>query len=258
MENNATRKNDAQIAYSFFYLLFLYLGVKLLPLEEWISNEIISMSLLAVLLLGVLYLGIKECKKAKVSFFKPLTKKNVWLLPLLLGCLVNFLFVWCFSQKPEVNINGSNLAFDILNGLIGAGIEEIIFRGLALSFFLRVFSKRWELKSILLSALLFSLMHTINFLGNPYMNVVVQLGYTFIMGLILGVVDVVSDSLIFPYIGHLCFNLFNMTLFSVFYQLEITWQYVLFCSVFSALLLIYAFWVYHYSRKKEKDAPASI
>ena len=250
---NNTAKNSL---YSFLYLLSFYLGIKLLPLKSWCGSLTWLSSLIFIALyLIIIFLEIYESKKLNVSFEKKKHINYLFLLPLILGCMSNFLYCWFFNVSSTTYINDvSSFIFDSILCLLGVIIEEYLFRYIFL-FFLDNYLKESKYKNlflILLSSIAFSLMHCINFYGNNPINVLLQLGYTFALGLIFSYIMLSFDNIYVAIIGHFLFNYLNTNLFISFYSVETNYKYILFSLGICLFVLIYLVLIFYLNRRKQK------
>lgn len=188
-------------------------------------------------------------------------KTNVWtcLLSAVAGIVSVIGFIWliegCFVamftamgiETSSVSLPLDNVGWYFLNLLILAVVpaicEELIFRGMIFQGLKERFSK---VGSVLLSALLFALMH----------QNIVQLIYPFILGCVLAVVMDRTNNLLYPMIIHFFNNFTTITISflvninAIDLSFNITWWFVL-LAIFLAGLTCVVFWLLdkYYLRK---------
>lgn len=249
----AMKKETQNALLSFFYLLCLYLAVQLLPLSRWIPIHwvvtLVKIALEALLIL----LSIHEIRKGKMIWPKERIS-FLFSLPFLLVCVSNLLYAWIF-RLPLERGGTEDFLLQTIEYLFSTTLEEMIFRIVLIYCFLLIFEKKKEKKelSLLLSALCFSLMHAINFFGNDPLSVLMQMGYTFYLGVLLGFFALYMDTYLLPSFAHFLFNFLNNTLFSyLFPGVEITLSYVLFSVGIGVLVLLYFIFVYILKVKKKE------
>lgn len=225
--------------YSIIYLICLILLVNSLPFGLLIKNEnILFVINLIIKIASIIYIlfYIKKEELNKIETQK-LTSSSLRLIPLLLLCFSNFIVV-LFQQSSfitEIDI------FAIISGLIiavGTGIiEELLFRSQVLEEFLK---KKSPFKAILYSSLIFGSVHLLNIssLGS-IPTILVQVVYTFFLGLVLGFVYINTKNIIIPITFHILFNFVNDIL--VINLFEIEWNLIFFIVniLIGALLTIY-------------------
>ena len=250
-------KTNKNLLITFLYLLCFYLAICLFPFSRYIQLEWLS-SLIDLLVRTIFLLWVFfEVKRSKLPFLIKSNRKisYLFLLPFVICFLSNFIWAFLSKAEPISNIAGGVFYIDLITVIVSASIEELLFRFLLLSFFLNLFKnkKRGEIIAVLLSALSFSLMHCINFYGNPPLAVVSQLGYTLILGFILGILSVKYDNLITPIIGHCLYNIFNMTLFTFFFQIDYSLEYYIYSIVLGVVAVLYSLVIYNIRINKEKN-----
>lgn len=250
-----TMKEKRNLILSFFYLLCLYLAVQLLPLQDWISLVWLRILVKGLLDSVILFLALYETYRAKPFTCK--REMNPWLfLPFIFVAGSNFIYAFLYL-KPSVQFESSVFFTSLIDLTLCVILEELLFRNLLLEFFIQLFTDK-KLKdelSILCSAISFSLMHAINFFGNPVGSVFSQLGYTFFLGLAFGYMALFSENHFLPSIAHFIFNFLNTLLFTTLYSLEeYTWMYFVLSISIGLAFVLYLVLVYVLShRKKESD-----
>ena len=241
--------------YSFLYLFALYLAIRLLPLTKWCGSLLWLSKLLLILLFAVLIcLEIYESRKLQFSFPKKKHVSFFLLLPLTIGCISNFLYCLTFQVSQNVSISAL-FSLDVISSFLGVVIEEILFRYFFIAF-LDLFLKEEKRKPfyiILFSSFAFSLMHCINFFGNNPASVLLQIGYTFLLGLVFGYLTLSFSCLTIAVLGHFLFNFLNTDLFLCFYSLIIDYKYVLFSLGIGLFVFFYLLLIYHLNQRKQNE-----
>lgn len=233
------KKNNKLFISSGIYLIsaVLYIIIRIGSNQKWFAflgksadyvvngfNQIIIMALIPILLFSVFN---RQKVKTTMSDFK--FKKVSWHmvgLSFLLGAVMYFIVVIISSfwrkivlltgyKKAVFMFSASLTSPDTLLGLglaiiftcvLPAVCEEIIMRGCVLYGQEKVGSR----KAILYSAILFALLH---------MNIM-QTGYTFVMGIVLGLVTILTYSIWPAIIIHFTSNLFSV-LFNFIYNTKL-------------------------------------
>lgn len=240
--------------YSFLYLLALYLGIKLLPLNTWISNIYLADSIRIILYIIVIALAIYEIKKmGSLSLVYKEHLSYFLLLPFVLGCISNILYSLFFKVEMTISFVASLFVIDSFETLFCVIIEELLFRMILFLLFNELIkeSKYKDLLVILFTSLSFAFMHVINFYGNNPLNVLLQIGYSFVLGLILGFIAFYFETPILCVLGHFLFNYLNTNVYVILYQSEITVSYIIFNALLAFILFIYLFVLYYLTRRKK-------
>ena len=120
-------------------------------------------------------------------------------LPVAVYCLV--VYPLLFTGTLSLNLSQPNLAAGVaFNGFAAGALEELVFRGLILSFLLSTNSddqrpsSTW--RAILISALLFSLPHAMNVLaGHAEARVLAQVVWSFLLGVVFACLRIAGRSI---------------------------------------------------------------
>lgn len=248
-------KKTKNLLFTFVYLLLLYLGVKLIPTSDIFAETYAAHFLSFGFLLIVFGLCIYEIIKGKNGWIKNQNHISyLYLLPFVVGAMSNLLYVLLFSGTIVSDHDIPLFFADLCVTVASVLIEEILFRYFFVLFlddFLKD-GKEKKLLMILFSSVAFALMHCINFYGNNPFNVLLQIGYTFLLGNFLGAFSLLYDSLIVPSIGHFLFNFLNTNVFIFFYSVNMgEISYILFSLGVGIFLLAYLVLLYYLSIRKE-------
>lgn len=244
---NKTQRN---LLLSFLYLLCLYLFCVVFPYDRINIPEWSRLLIDCLLLIVVVSLCLFEKKRCDIHR-ETKYKKSLIYLPILIACFSNIIYGLCF--KVDVLQTFSLVEILVFAKLtLSVLIEELLFRFFLIELIDNSFdNKNKDLISISLSALCFSLFHLINLFGNNVSTVLIQVGYTFVLGMILGIIRVDTGSILIAFIAHLLFNFFNDFLFTRLFQLdEYTISYIVINILFAIFSLTYAITVYLLRRKK--------
>ncbi len=248
-------KKTSNLLFTFLYLLAFYLAIKFIPFEKLDFTSWLPMLLQVISLLLLLAWIIHETRKNGLSDRRNENHISYLLcIPYLLGCSSNLLYCLFFQKEVIIDFDALSFVLKTFDTLFGVAIEELLFRFFLVEFLLSLLKDgKWKnMLVILYSSLFFSLMHVINFYGNAPLNVLIQMGYTFALGLILGTVALLYETPVLVVIGHFLFNYLNMDVYSCFYDVEINVSYVLFSVGIVIILLVYLVLLYDLDRRKKK------
>lgn len=251
-------KEAKNCLYAFLYLLALYLGIKMLPLQRWIQIPWLVFLVQFCLYFGLILLILSEAKKGKMKRQAIQRKSHLLLLvPYLIGASSNLLYGLFFHLTPTIKVDIDLLSVAALT-LECVTIEELLFRYIFLDFLIGILkdSKNKRMEVIFFDALAFSLMHCINFFGNNPLNVLLQIGYTFILGCILSSIALITEYPLLPIAGHFLFNFLNTDLVIRIYELDMSRiDYIVFSLSIGMLMIAYTglLLVLNSSLKKKGD-----
>jgi len=172
-------------------------------------------------------------------------------IPCILVCINNFPIVALITKNASLNIKPIEFCLYILICLSIAIFEEVIFRGLIFPIFLEKFS---SFKAIMLSSLVFSLCHLINAFSINIGYVVLQVGYSFLIGAMCAVNFEKSNSIYLPIILHFIFNFGGLLLDYNLVQGNIwdKWS-VIVTAVLGVFTFAYTIIVYFKDKKNESS-----
>lgn len=238
----------------FCLLFFIYLAIASIPWGNFLSSFYVIMGVKigtgAIFLTAIIVLLAIRYPQQK----RPIPFINLlFFLPFFLIVFSNFASSY-FISSPSNYINIQSLLLNIVSTIIYAIIEEVLFRGFLLPLLL---SRLSDFKSLLISSAIFALVHLFNiFSGINVILVLIQVLYTFGIGLILGLMYVYGKTLVLPMLFHICFNVFENDLYEAFYpSATYTNLRVLVTVTVSLFALFYGVFIYFHFQKKE---PSSI
>lgn len=202
-------------------------------IDNFIRNNVYIISLIAdiifVICLFVKRGSIKECR------FKNISKKDYLYIALLsfglaviLGILVALLMQIfpSYNEVAKTISSSTDSIFSLISIIVLIPIcEEIIFRGVIFGYL----KKRYNLVvSLIIQALAFAFMH-----GN-----IVQGIYTFILGLVLGIIYIYTNSLYGSMLMHIIYNLLGSVVLSKLYGAFPISVYI--CMILAVICIIYS------------------
>lgn len=205
MEDNLEDYKINKVNYVFLATVLVYIAASFIDFSAFISNRIILIviSQIIFVLPAAVFLYIEKIPYKEVVRLKKIRSINIILLILLAFLLspiltfissISMLFASNSTSSTMINVMSNNdFAISLICiAIIPAIFEESVYRGL----YYNTYKKVSIIKAILLSALLFSLLH-----GN-----INQFSYTFVMGIILALVVEATDSILSGMIIHFMIN----------------------------------------------------
>ena len=222
--------------YSILFLISLVLLFNSIPFDLFIQDKIILFIINIIIKLAsiiYIYYYIKKEELNKLKHEK-LKTSSIKLLPLLLLCASNFIVVIISKSQLKESID----LFNIITGFvtaIGVGIiEELLFRSQMLQ---ELLNNKNKLISLLYSSLIFGSVHLLNISSlSSIPTVLIQVVYTFFLGLLLGIIYIHTNNIILPIIFHVLFNFINDTLVSNLFNLK--WDLTFYIVNISVALFI--------------------
>jgi len=181
---------------------------------------------------------------------KKINSKALLFIPFILMACSNFLYCFIFNQESINDFSFYNLFDAIVTCLLTATCEELTFRSLLVG---EIAKNNSKFKTIFISSILFGLVHLFN-IGSigSILPSLVQVVYSFALGLLLSLMYVYQENIILPIALHFLFNFINSYLVLFFYNYNWDYIYILFNVGVGIVVLLYAYFVYNYLRKKEE------
>ena len=200
--------------------------------------------------------AFKDCKLLNTLKLKCMVTKDLKIIPLLLLCCSNFIV----AMFQKSNLNPHIDTFEIITGLIvsiGVGIiEELLFRSQVLEEFLKLKSK---VQSVLFSSLIFGSVHLLNISSLGTIPIVlIQMCYTFFLGLVLAVIYLYSKNIILPILFHILFNFINDILIIELFPIKWDITFFVVNIGIGIIVLLYLAVLFKNTLLKEEDNNASI
>lgn len=232
-----------------FILLFVFITafpVDLIPVDP-IWRSVIEIGLSIIVLTYLCY--VINRKGAKVFGVSNL-RNLLFCIPFILASCSNLLSALIDGGKLAVTVDPLFFVLASIHTLLVCINEEIIFRFFVQNSLIGANS----FKRIFASAAIFSLMHLLNLVNvstvNSLVNVLIQVVYTFGLGILLGIIMEYSYSLIGCIILHFSFNFLNTNVYIYLGFYSSTLSYFLTAAVIALLLAAYIFVMYKVYFKK--------
>ena len=236
--------------YDVILLILLYLISSTDFYASWISYPEIVFFINFTLRLGFIIFANFFIKKNLMIF--PPFKKNRWqtllILPLFFITFSNLLVGLITNSPNRLFINPTALIQDTSLALLVAVAEELIFRVVLFTQF-KKYNK--VLPSIIYSSLVFALVHLVGINSvASIVPVLIQVGYTFFLGLGCVLIYYLTQNFIFPILFHFSFNFLNNILTETLFFLPRDWMFYTINIVVGIICLVYGIWLYRFSLKK--------
>lgn len=228
-------------------LICLQCGLSFIPFSLFIDNETTVLTCQILVQIISLFFIINFSSKEKLFVKKEMIEEKLMVLPLFIIAFSNLLIFPYYSNYSALSEPSMWINFFlkiIFYGLIAVN-EEIVFRKILL---LNLdFS---PIASIFFCSLIFAAIHLVNISSVSMIpQTLIQVGYTFVLGIILSFAYLVGGNLIYPILIHVLFNICNNVIFTSFYNGGINYVYYLINVGVGALTCIYLF--YLFERKKD-------
>lgn len=186
--NNREKK---AVIFAFIYIFIMAIGMTLLKVNgiNYGGSEMTKILLYVEIVLSLF--AFLAYKHLNLKIFTLRVEYTHWFLPFILIFLASIFNILIYGDFS----NNTNLLLLCLLMTVLVGFsEELMFRGIILRIFLEKNSLN---KAILISALLFSLLHSVNVLaGLDPLGVMLQLLSTFIFGIIYGCLAIIMKNII--------------------------------------------------------------
>lgn len=227
-----------------FGLLFIFVAafpVDLFPIDE--KYRLIIHISLRVLILGY-YIYI--CYINRINIFKFYNLRRLLLFfPFLLACFSNLIAYGLDGcNSVGITMGGDLLTLYIFNHFLIAVVEEFLFRLFIQSALVKVGS----IKRIIYGAAIFALFHLLNMVNissvDGLITVLLQVVYSFGLGILLGFVYEYTYSLPACIFLHFTFNFFNTVLFKYMGCVTSNFAFYMTAVVIAIVLAAYTFLVY--------------
>lgn len=177
-----------------YVVIFIFYGVYLLLGNTDMVKYINNYSIYIVLIFNIIYLFVL-IKKYNVHFSKSKNLFELLILGIGFSLFCNMIILNIDSSKEIVQVN--KIILIISSVIVGPLIEEVLFRYILLGNLKRFNNK---IVSIILGSIIFSLMH----------NGIINIVYTFLLGLILGVIYLKKGKIMDSIIIHSFANLMSL------------------------------------------------
>lgn len=190
-------------------LIFRFTAIKLVK-DEVLNDLVITIITRAVT--GICLLVILVDLKYEV-FRKPRGKDLAFALPFLILVVNNFPFASVILKDAHLVYPAGYVAVFVLSCLAVGFSEEIAFRGIVFNYLLAEKGEKPVLWAVIVQAVVFALMHVFNlFFGAGIGSVLLQIGYTFLIGAMLAIVLYRTRNIWICIILHTIYNFGGMLL----------------------------------------------
>ena len=227
-----------------FALLFIFVAA--FPVDLFRIDATYKLLIQISLRLLILFYYIYVCFVNRVNIFKFQNLKRALLfVPFLLACFSNLIaFGLDGAQTIGVTMTSGYLSLFIIYHFLGAVVEEFLFRLFIQSALVRVGS----IKRILYGAAIFALFHLLNMVNistvDGLVTVLIQVAYSFGLGILLGFIYEYTYSLPVCIFVHFAFNFFNTVLYQYMGCVTSNFAFYLTAVVIALVLAIYTFLIY--------------
>ena len=235
-----------------FILLFIF--VSAFPVELFNIDLFYQILIRIGLRLLILIYYIYICITNRINVFKFYNWKRILLfVPFVLACFSNLIAAGIdHAYLGITTMSDSILAMYIIYYFLGAIVEEFLFR----LFIQNALVNASSIKRILISAAIFALFHLLNVINvstvDGLINVAIQVGYNFGLGILLAFVYEYTYSLPASITLHFMFNLCNTVLYQYFGCAMKTTDFTFYLTavVIAVVLAIYTFLIYWFVLKR--------
>ena len=237
--------------YTLIILVLLYIAVISFPFSLLVNDTVATIldMVLKAMFLVVAFISIKKYQLSELRFLPSKNAKLLLLIPLLVLTFSNWIYIWIFRSPLNSSIDGGALTLTLFSTLITVFCEELLFREV-MHDCLKEFIKQDYLR-ILIAATIFALLHFLNlFYGVDFLMVLAQVGYAFILGLVLGLIKEKGAGIIAFVSFHFLFNAFNNDLFSILYKGEWNANFVIINVIIGACVVGYGILMYFLIKPK--------
>ena len=233
-----------------FALLFIFVAafpVDLFPISE--TYRLLIKISLRLLILGY-YIYI--CFTNRINIFKFYNWKRIVLfLPFLLACFSNLIATAIDGGFTGVTtMTDGYLSLFIIYHFLGAIVEEFLFRFFIHNSLVRVGS----IKRIVFGALIFALFHLLNIVNissvDGLVSVLIQVGYNFGLGILLGFLYEYTYSLPACICLHFLFNFFNTVLYQFLGCMTTDFTFYMTAVIIGVVLTGYIILIYFFVLKR--------
>lgn len=195
-----------------------------------------------------MFLMISSSFKKVFTWKRPFLPSLFVLIPGLMIAINNFPIIAYLDNRTALTEPSSSILIFALECLSIGFFEEVVFRGLILILVIQKYSKtKKELFfALVISSSIFGLIHVLNlFLGASFYETFLQVGYSFLMGMLWSVVFLKTKNIWFVIFLHASYNFFGRvitTLGTVSNQFDTTTIIItITLSVIVCLSMLYVF-----------------
>lgn len=210
------------------YLIGIYVLIILLLLVfeiidiQFSNNALVSTMIQNIssrILLGLLFVTMLiHIGYANLLRFNNPYKSLIIIIPGIIIAINNFPIIAYFDGRTTLNGSTYTVFLFMIECLTVGFFEEIVFRVIILLLLLQKLpeTKKGVLLAIIISSAIFGLTHIINlFSGASLGNTVLQVGYSFLVGMMWAVMYLKTNNLWFIMLLHALYNFFGLVLFNL-------------------------------------------
>lgn len=218
-----------------------YVLLNFIPFHWWIKNEyyFLVFRLCALIAFSSLSIFLKHHNKIEIE--RPARQISYfWLIPLIIPCFTNFIYVFLVGINPLEEIEINLLIMDLFCDFFLSIFEDLVFVDMLNSFFLDIFecrTRKSKLYSMLCCAGIFTVLHTYNFILNIPEIAAYELVFIFLITMECSYLAIYFDKEIIPIGFHILFNSIDFVAFDAIYDISMSWKYF----GFSMILAFFAF-----------------
>lgn len=220
--NNKITKNDIMIIVLFSLSLLTMVVLSIVDIaiyDNHLANEMVTNSISrfiggVIFVIILCFLGYK----ALFRFNGPLVKSIMIVLPGVVIAINNFPIIAYLDTRAGITEPTYTVYLFLIECISIGFFEEVVFRGLILIFLLQRFpsTKKGMYKAIILSSALFGLIHLANiFSGAGIDNTLLQIGYSFLTGMMWAVVYLKTKNIWYSVFLHAVYNFFGLVVFKL-------------------------------------------
>ena len=221
-----TKKTNLLVKNVFLALLFIILIVTLIVIEFFnvhlfensLASSMFENSILRFLG-GVIFMVILfRLGFSKLFKFNKTLTPLILIIPALIISVNNFPISAYFNGRTSLNEPIYTIYIFALECISIGFFEEIIFRGLLLTLFLQKLpkSRKGVFGAIVLSSAVFGFIHALNlFSGASLGNTFLQIGYSFLIGMMWAVMYLKTKNIWLVMILHATYNFFGLVMFQL-------------------------------------------
>jgi membrane protease YdiL (CAAX protease family) len=215
---------DLKIVSIFFISMIIILilsYIDLFSFSNQLTNEMLSNSI-PRLLGGIVFvvLMIMTGYKKSFKFNGPVLTSLFVIIPGVLIAVNNFPIIAYLEGRVEITEPVYNIYIFLIECFSISFFEEIVFRGIVLILLIQKLpsTKKGMYLAIFISSLIFGLSHLVNLFGGISLtDVLQQVGYSFLMGLMWAVVYLKTKNIWWSVLLHSAYNFFGLVLFRLGY-----------------------------------------
>lgn len=262
MSNRKKGRATEICVFAIMILLFieeLFLSKKILSLTDATTGELINMTISRTLGgIAFLILGI-SCGYKVFNIFKVRSAKNLILVvPALIVALNNIPFLSILEGEAKITGNMWQIFLLFLECLAVGFFEEMTFRSFVM---MTVMEKRRATRlqifvSIIITSVIFGLVHLINMFTSSPVAVLLQICYSFLIGAMCAVVLLISGNVWICVLVHGLFN-FMGAIVPTYGEGKLIWDHIPTMIITAVVGIIVAiFYVIVFTKYKPEDTDA--